>query len=224
MLGLPRGFCALLVMMLDPSPAVAQSFPPSPPLPVETTEAPAATHGDPRAAATLLESGLAVDSLSYEINWRAAMAVIDVGKQLDPQGRGRREQDSLYRVAVRYSRRAVRLAPGRPEGHFALAASLGRAGQTRDIRERLEHADEILSEAKQAIALEEALRLAVTLRPNWIFHRLDLAEALIDAGRLEAGRGELRAIESLREIDIQDREYETRAKALLRRIGEGGGR
>ena len=147
-----RGHAVLLVGACAISSPVVGQRPPV--LPVEPDGAPPATYANPGEAVALLEEALRRDSLDYELNWRAAIALMDVGKQINPRGRARRTQDSLYRTAVRYARRAVARAPDRAEGHFALAAALGRASETRDVRERLRHAEEILTEARQALALD----------------------------------------------------------------------
>jgi tetratricopeptide (TPR) repeat protein len=63
------------------------------------------------------------------------------------------ERDSLYNLAVRYARRAVISNPSGADGHFALAASLGRESLTKGGKERIRSAAEIRSEALRTLAL-----------------------------------------------------------------------
>jgi tetratricopeptide (TPR) repeat protein len=62
------------------------------------------------------------------------------------------------------------------------------------------------------------LQKAVELRPDYIFHRLDLAEVLIERKRASEARPELEKILTLPDLDAMDPVYRTRAKALLERI------
>src|SRR5262245_36749764 len=83
----------------------------------------------PRATADHYEAILGGDSLNSEANWRAAIALVDIGKQT-PDKEKNRARDSLYRVAEMYARRAVRQAPQDAGPHFALALALGKASLT----------------------------------------------------------------------------------------------
>jgi tetratricopeptide (TPR) repeat protein len=108
---------------------------------------------NPRVAADSFEAILAGDSLHVEANWRAALALIDVGKQLREEGE-HPERDSLYLVAERYARRAVSLGPTTANAHFALALALGRAALTKGTKERVKYAKEIRIEAKQTLEID----------------------------------------------------------------------
>src|SRR6188474_294091 len=61
----------------------------------------------PRETADRWEAVMATDSLNVEANWRAAIALVDIGKQT-PDKEKNRARDSLYLVAETYARRAVR--------------------------------------------------------------------------------------------------------------------
>ena len=65
---------------------------------------------DPRGTAARYEAILVGDSTNVTANWRAAVALVDIGKQT-PDNEKSRARDSLYRRAEVYARRAVRLAP-----------------------------------------------------------------------------------------------------------------
>jgi tetratricopeptide (TPR) repeat protein len=123
------------------------------PYPASVPGAPPAVYADPRAAADRLESILRSDSLDYGANWRAAHALVALAAMSAASGL-RSERDSLSEVATRYARRAVALEPDRAEGHFALAAALGRASLTASLRDRLRFAKDIESASKRAIELD----------------------------------------------------------------------
>ena len=224
-----------------------------------------ALQGDlhPRETADRYEAILAGDSLNAEANWRAAVALVDIGKQT-PDREKHRARDSLYRVAERYARRAVRQAPEVAGPHFALALALGKASLTMSARQRVKYAKEVRIEVERALEIDpnhdgawhlmgrwhaeierlsnleeffaktvlggkvfnqaswdeaiRCLRKAVELRPDYIFHRLDLAEVLVERKRASEARPELEAILTLPDQDAMDPEYRERARALLNKI------
>jgi len=106
---------------------------------------------DPRTALQHYQAALAQDSSNYEANWRGAMTLLTLGEQLG--GSKNRERDSLYSQAVGYARRAVGSNPSGADGHFALAASLGRASLSMGKKDRIRHAGEIRNEALRTLAL-----------------------------------------------------------------------
>ena len=107
---------------------------------------------DPRAALEHFKAHLAADPGSYEANWRAALALVDIGKQTPDSVRSG-PRDSLYAEAERYARKATEANPGDAEGHFVLSVAIGRASLTRSKRERVRRAAEIRAEALRAIEL-----------------------------------------------------------------------
>ncbi len=62
------------------------------------------------------------------------------------------------------------------------------------------------------------LESAVAYQPKNIFHRLELAEVLVDMDRYSAARDQLSAIASLPIADVLDPKYKQEAAALLTRI------
>src|SRR5688500_9087525 len=78
------------------------------------------------AALRHFEAALKQDSLNYDANWRAALTLGLLGDPF-PMRVKSPKRDSLYARAERYARRAVKANPAGADGHFALAASLGRA-------------------------------------------------------------------------------------------------
>ncbi|MEP7177132.1 MAG: tetratricopeptide repeat protein [Gemmatimonadales bacterium] len=99
------------------------------------------------------EAALALDSLAYEPNWRAAIVLLDQGEQI-PDSVKSPERDSLYAGAEGLARRAVAADSLGADGHFALAAAVGRASLTMGKKERIRRARVIREEAQRAIALD----------------------------------------------------------------------
>jgi len=228
---------------------------------------PLSAQGDmhPRETADRWEAVMATDSLNAEANWRAAIALVDIGKQT-PDKEKNRARDSLYLVAEMYARRAVRQAPQDAEPHFALALALGKASLTMSAKQRVKYAKEVKIEVERALEIdpnhdgawhllgrwnaeierlsnieeffaktllggkvfnqaswEEAircLRKAVEIRPDYIFHRLDLAEVLIERKRSTEAKPELEKIQALPDLDAMDPSYRSRASELLARISK----
>ena len=106
---------------------------------------------DARTALQHFQAALDQDSLSYEANWRGAMVLLTLGEQITHKKSA--ERDSLYAEAERYARRAVATDPAGPDGHFALAASVGRTSLTLGKKARIRRAAEIRREALRTLAL-----------------------------------------------------------------------
>ncbi len=121
---------------------------------------------DLRTGLAHFEAGLALDSTDYQANWRAAMALLDLGEQI-PDSVKSPERDSLYAQAETLARRAVTADSTRPEGHFALAAAVGRASLTMGTKERIRRAAVIRDEARRAIALDSTYDGAYHILGRW---------------------------------------------------------
>jgi tetratricopeptide (TPR) repeat protein len=107
---------------------------------------------DLRTALQHFQAALDQDSSSYEANWRGAITLLTLGEQLGDTGKNP-ERDSLYQQAERYAGRAVASNPAGADGHFALAASIGRTSLTMGRKARIRRAAIIRSEALRTIAL-----------------------------------------------------------------------
>ena len=107
---------------------------------------------DPAGALKHFQAALAQDSMNYQANWEAALALIDLGKAT-PDDVKSPARDSLYALAEVYARRAATANPSDAEGHFALANAIGRASLTKSKKERVQRAAEIRNEALRAIQL-----------------------------------------------------------------------
>jgi tetratricopeptide (TPR) repeat protein len=107
---------------------------------------------DLRTGLAHYEAALAADSTDYEANWRAAMALLDLGQEI-PDSVKSAERDSLYARAERLARRAVQADSTGADGHFAVAAAVGLASLTRGKKERIRRARVVRDEALRALEL-----------------------------------------------------------------------
>jgi tetratricopeptide (TPR) repeat protein len=107
----------------------------------------------PGPALRHFENALALDSTSYEANWRAALALITLGAET-PESVKSPERDSLFVRAERDARRAVAADSLGADGHFLLARAIGQVALTKGKQERVRLAGEIRREALRAIELD----------------------------------------------------------------------
>lgn len=120
----------------------------------------------PQGAYEQFERALELEPTSYEANWRAAQALVDVGKQT-PDSVKSPARDSLYAQAERYARAAVEANPEGADGHYILAAAIGRASLTKSKKERVRRAAEIRSEALRALDLDPRHDKAYHVMGRW---------------------------------------------------------
>ena len=107
----------------------------------------------PDLALRHFENALAMDSTSYEANWRAALALITLGNET-PDSVKSPQRDSLFARAERDARRAVAGDSLGADGHFLLARALGQTALTKGKKERIRLAGEVRREALRAIELD----------------------------------------------------------------------
>jgi tetratricopeptide (TPR) repeat protein len=101
------------------------------------------------------QAALAVDSMSYQANWKAARAIADVAKQIQGNADSlKRRRDSLYSVGRGYAERAIRADSTRADGHYALSMVLGRLSRTKGSKERVRYAKIIWDEATRAVQID----------------------------------------------------------------------
>ena len=108
---------------------------------------------DLRTGLAHFEAALALDSTDYAANWRAAIALLDQG-MLIPDSVKSAERDSIYARAEVLAYRAVAADSLGPEGHFAVAATVGSASLTMGKKERIRRAKVIRDEALRTIELD----------------------------------------------------------------------
>jgi tetratricopeptide (TPR) repeat protein len=107
---------------------------------------------DLKTAMQHYDAALSLDSSNYDANWRGAITLLTLGEQITDAHKNS-VRDSLYRQAERHAARAVASNPSGADGHFAYAASVGRASLTMGKKARIRRAAVIRSEALRAIAL-----------------------------------------------------------------------
>jgi tetratricopeptide (TPR) repeat protein len=121
---------------------------------------------DPRTALEHFDAALEQDSSSYEANWRAAMTLLDLGEQIAGRGKSP-ERDSLYAEAERYANRAVAADSSGADGHFALAASVGRRSLSLGQKARIRRASVTRREALRTIELNPGHDGAYHILGRW---------------------------------------------------------
>jgi tetratricopeptide (TPR) repeat protein len=99
---------------------------------------------------TLLQATLSDTDPSFELLWRASRAAFSLGVLEEIPA----VRDGFYDRAIRYSERASELEPNRSEGHFWLAASLGRRALSAGVRERAALAGRILTSAERVLQID----------------------------------------------------------------------
>lgn len=120
----------------------------------------------PDLALRHFENALAVDSTSYEANWRAALALITLGVET-PDSVKSPERDSLFARAEQDARRAVAADSLGADGHFLLARAIGQNALTKGKKERIRLAGEVRKEALRAIELDPRHDGAYHLLGRW---------------------------------------------------------
>lgn len=186
------------------------------------------------------EAALALDSAGYEANWRTALALLDEGERT-PDSVTSAHRDSLYARAEQLARRAVAADSLGAEGHFVLAAAVGRASLTMGKKERIRRARVIRDEALRTIELDPHHDGAYHILGRWnaeimrlsglsrffakrflgagIFGKASWEEAIADMERaVELDPGRLYHRLELAEIYVDRRRYDE-ARAQLQEIG-----
>jgi len=121
---------------------------------------------DLKTALQHYDAALSQDSTNYDANWRGALVLLTLGEQLGDTGKNP-ERDALYQQGERYAGRAVKSDPAGADGHFALAASLGRASLSMGKKDRIKRAAVIRSEALRTIALNPKHDGAYHIMGRW---------------------------------------------------------
>jgi tetratricopeptide (TPR) repeat protein len=122
----------------------------------------------PDVALRHYQAALAIDSMSYEANWKAARAIADIAKQIQGNADSlKRRRDSLYSVGRGYAERAVRADSTRPDGHYAVSMVLGRLSLTKGSKERVRYAKIIYDEASRAVQIDSNYDMAHHVLGAW---------------------------------------------------------
>jgi regulator of microtubule dynamics protein 3 len=121
---------------------------------------------DPVTALQHFQAAMEQDSSSYEANWRAALTLLDLGERVAARGKSP-ERDSLYTAAERHANRAVAADSSGPDGHFALAASVGRRSLGMGQKARIRRASVVRREALRTIDLNPGHDGAYHILGRW---------------------------------------------------------
>ena len=114
------------------------------------------------------QAALALDSMSYEANWKAGRAIADVAKQIEGNADSlKRRRDSLYAVGRVYAERAIRADSTKADGHYVLSMVLGRLSRTKGSRERVRYAKIIYDQAARALQIDSNYDLAHHVLGAW---------------------------------------------------------
>jgi tetratricopeptide (TPR) repeat protein len=98
---------------------------------------------NPASALAHYQAALRADSNNYDALSRGAYAAVEAGKTAG--------NTALFTTAEQMARRAVQLRPTDAEGHFALAAAIGRRAQTMGSRDRVRFAGDVRTHALDAL-------------------------------------------------------------------------
>jgi tetratricopeptide (TPR) repeat protein len=120
---------------------------------------------NPAQALTHYREALALDTTSYEANWKASRVLVDEGLMLPDAQKARR--DTLYAEARALAERAVRIDPNGADGHYMVAVAIGRVALTMSARQRVRLAKVIRDEALRATELNPRHDGALHVLGRW---------------------------------------------------------
>ncbi|OGU04189.1 MAG: hypothetical protein A2085_04665 [Gemmatimonadetes bacterium GWC2_71_10] len=120
---------------------------------------------NPQEALAHLRAALALDSLHYEANWRAARELTDIGKMMPDAQRAPR--DTVYAEARSLAERAVRVNANGADGHYMVAVAVGRVALTKGARERVRYSRVVRDEALRATELNPRHDGALHVLGRW---------------------------------------------------------
>jgi tetratricopeptide (TPR) repeat protein len=200
-----------------------------------------------RRAADLWAADLSSKPTSFEPAWKLARVDYWLGGHA-PES----ERRAFLENGIDAGRKAVAIAPHRPEGHFWLAANMGALAESFGLRAGLKYRKAIKDELETVLRLdsafqqgsadralgrwyakvpglfggskklaEEHLRASLKYNENNTASHFFLAEVLLDEGRKDQARAELRKV-----IDAppnpdwtpEDRDFKAKAERLLRNL------
>jgi len=108
---------------------------------------------------------LALDSLSYEANWKASRELADSGKLMSDKFKAAR--DTVYAEALALAQRAVRVDSNGADGHYMVAVAAGRVALTKSQHERVKSARVVRDAALEALALDSLHDGAMHVMGRW---------------------------------------------------------
>jgi len=118
---------------------------------------------DDKGALDAYLNALTLDSLSYEANWKASRAYLDVGEVIEDDD----ERAEYYQNGTACARRAVRIEPEGSKGHLFLAIALGRIALDAGAKERIRLSKQIKEEVDLAIKYNPKDDIAYHVLGRW---------------------------------------------------------
>lgn len=115
------------------------------------------------SALALYEGALALEPNRYDALWRTASTLVDAAEY---HGNAARRK-AMFGRADTLARRATRVDPSRPEGHFQLSRILGRVALSAPVRERTQYAIAIRDAALRALDIEPTHAGALHVLGRW---------------------------------------------------------
>ncbi|MCP2519514.1 hypothetical protein NLC26_00395 [Candidatus Aminicenantes bacterium AC-708-M15] len=106
-----------------------------------------------REAMSLYEEIIKIDPQNYEAHWKLAKTIYYIGEHLT----SKKEKLALYKKGIEIAKKAVKLGPDKPEGHFFLAVLYGVYGQTRGVLKSLFLVDDIKKEVYKTIRIDPTI-------------------------------------------------------------------
>ena len=198
-------------------------------------------------AAAIWSDALAANPRDFAAAWKLARVTYWLGGHAPEQ-----ERRAYLERGVEAARAAVALEPGKPEGHFWLAANMGTLAESFGLRNGLRYRGPVKRALETVLKLDPAfmdgsadrvlgrwyfrvprlfggsntraeahLRASLTYDEHSTISRFFLAEVLIDEGRLDEARAELRQVIDgpvSAEWAPEDLEYKDKARTLLQKI------
>ena len=161
------------------------------------------------------ERAVAADSLNADAHFAVGLVLGYLSRT-----RSGKERVTFAREIYNEATRALELNPEHDGAHHVLGAWHAEvkrlSGLTKFFAKTFLGAG-FLDQASWDGAIEH-LERAVELKPDYLFHRLELAEVYVDVGRYADARAQLRAIPDLPDQDVLDPTYRQRAADLLEEI------
>lgn len=111
------------------------------------------TIANARQAETIWAARLARDPKDFESAWKLSRARYWLGGHADESKR-----KAYLESGIAAGRAAVALGPGKPEGHFWIAANMGALAESFGLRQGLKYRGEIKSELETVLKLDPAFQ------------------------------------------------------------------
>jgi len=106
--------------------------------------------GKCREALVRYQQALAKGEDAYEAYWRMARVEYRIGDHTADQA----EKKRIFEMGIYHAKKAIQVAPGRPEGHYWLGVSYGVYGEAKGVRKSLSLVKPIKEEMNTVIAID----------------------------------------------------------------------